>query len=460
MSEEAKEALMYRLIQGRDRPRDPNDLILGFGEIEASGDLSFVPVLIELIQVPLSREEYIFNDSIVVPVLEGMTGQRIGYDAKAWVEWLVRQPNIKPPDVYLRWKVELLSQFDAGFKDYFIDPETGTLYPPEKIRLELPLVVWGGVGRDDGTGRSIPALVNPSLVSGEQAAYMKGTDRVFGVSLNGDSRAYPLRIINWHELANDVVGGVPVALAYCTLCSSGILYEAQVGGTVITFRTSGLLYRSNKLMYDVETTTLWNQFTGEPAIGKLVGSGIKLNMLPMTLTTWAEWLSLHPDTRVLDINTGYFRNYASEGEPGAAYNDYFADPELWFPVGQDDDRMWPKTLVFGLELQGHSRAYPIDSLKLNPLLNDKVGDVSVVLITNAEAGAVRAFIRGKVSLQSALDSSSKDLFADDQGGRWRLRESDLVSIEAPERQMEEIPGRTAFWFAWQAYFPQTTIYGQ
>ncbi len=460
LSQDEIEALMYRLINGRREFSDTSGQLIVLGVIEASEDLSFVPVLAELIQVPLTREELAFNDSVVIPVLEKITGQTFGYDGKAWVEWLVGQPDIVPPDAYLKWKVDLLSQVDSRFRDYFVDKETDQLYPREKIRLELPLVVWGGVLQDDGSGLSIPALVNSPMIAAAEAAYLKDDDRVFGVSINGDSRAYPLMIMNWHELANDVVGGVPVALAYCTLCGSGILFDSSVDGTTYTFRTSGLLYKSNKLMYDLDTKTLWNQFTGEPAIGELADSGITLKALPITLTTWGDWLASHPETNVLNINTGFLRNYVSEGSQGAAYNDYFSDPELWFPLSDHDDRLWPKTVVFGLAIDGDARAYPTERMKLAPVVNEIIGVTGVVLITNPTTGAVRAYERKGLRFLEVVGGEGEELLRDDAGGEWRIEEAAIVSTGGSGLRLDRIAGRTAFWFAWRSFHPETLIYGE
>ena len=460
LSQDEIEALMYRMISDRKEFSDTSERLLVLGAIEASNDLSFVPVLVELIQVPLTRDELLFNDSVVIPVLEKITGQSFGYDGKAWVEWLVGQPDIMLPDAYLQWKVDILSQVDFRFRDYFVDKETGQLYPREKIKLELPLVVWGGVSQDDGSGLSIPALVNAPMTDAVEARYIKDSDRVFGVSINGDSRAYPLMIMNWHELANDVVGGVPVALAYCTLCGSGILFDSTVDGTTYIFRTSGLLYKSNKLMYDLDTSTLWNQFTGEPAIGELADSGITLKALPITLTTWGDWLDGHPETKVLSISTGYFRSYVSEGTQGAAYNDYFSDPELWFPLSDQDDRLGPKTVVFGLAIEGDARAYPTERMKLAPVVNEIVGGTAVVLITNPTTGAVRAYERKGLSFLEVVRGEGEGLLTDDAGGEWRIEESAIVSTGDSGLRLDRIAGRTAFWFAWRSFHPETLIYGE
>ena len=129
---------------------------------------------------------------------------------------------------------------------------------------------------------------------------------IYGISLNGDDRAYPLRIMDWHEMANDIVGGVPVSLAYCTLCGAGIAFDGRVPAgdssesTTYTFGSSGFLYRSNKLMYDRQSRTLWNQFTGQPVLGPLADEDISLELLPVVLTTWKDWVDQHPDTQVLD----------------------------------------------------------------------------------------------------------------------------------------------------------------
>ena len=311
--------------------------------------------LSDILQVPLTRDELLFNANQVLPVMQQLSGQGIEYDGKAWVEWVAQQPDLRLPEGYFGWKVDLLSQIDPRFRNYFTIDGSEGLMDPADIDLDLRFMVWGGVFQDDGSARSIPSLVNPTMVPAEEAVYLRSDDRVFGVSINGDSRAYPLRIMNWHEMANDVVGGVPVALAYCTLCGSGILYETQVEDETYVFRSSGLLYFSNKLMYDLTTGGLWNQFTGIPVTGPLAGSGVELNVRPVTLTTWGDWLASHPDTLAMDVDTGFPRNYSSEGVPGAAYVDYFSSPELWFPVNVYDERLQVKDVVYGIEIGGRRR---------------------------------------------------------------------------------------------------------
>ena len=194
---------------------------------------------------------------------------------------------------------------------------------------------------------------------------------MFGIEIAGDARAYPLRILDWHEMLNDVVGGVPVTLAYCTLCGSGILYDARVPGhdEPFVFGSSGFIYRSNKLMYDQATHSLWSQFTGRPVVGPLTGSGIELAVLPVTITSWRDWRARHPDTKVLSLDTGYERDYT----PGQPYGDYFASAELMFPTLVPDERLAPKDYVFALRADGREQAWPLADFRGGRVINAAVG---------------------------------------------------------------------------------------
>jgi hypothetical protein len=231
-----------------------------------------------------------------------------------------------------------------------IDPEFRRfLYPGVAHAIRLEEILWGGVPKD-----GIPALTNPALIRPAEADWLTADEPVFGVEIDGDARAYPLRILDWHEMLNDVVGGVPVTLAYCTLCGSGILYDTRVAGrsAPFVFGSSGFLYRSNKLMYDQATHSLWSQFTGRPVAGPLTGSGIELAALPLTVASWQDWRAAHPDTKVLSLATGHQRDYT----PGQPYGDYFASPATMFPVLVADERLAPKDYVFGLRAGGARQA--------------------------------------------------------------------------------------------------------
>ncbi|MHC4673613.1 MAG: DUF3179 domain-containing protein, partial [Planctomycetota bacterium] len=353
------------------------------------------------------------------------------------------------------WKGRLLSVIDPGFGRFLDDGW------PARIRVEE--ILWGGV-RVDG----IPALNNPKMISKELAFYLQPNDPVFGISINNDARAYPLRIMDGHEMANDVVGGVPVSLAYCTLCGSGIAYEGRASdGKIYTFGSSGLLYRSNKLMYDRQTRTLWTQFTGKPVLGKLADGDVKLKLLPVVVTTWQQWRKQHPHSKVLDINTGYKRDYSS----GSFYADYFASGKTMFPVWQRNKKLPTKARIYGLTIEGVDKAYPIRILAGKGVVNDKIGETDVVIVaTRGEVIVKGRRLRGGSYAYSSgaevrvyrgeglkfVPGPEPSVLVDNKGGRWRVTEEGLMGPGG--RRLSRINGFLAYWFAWYAFHPGTLVY--
>ncbi len=298
----------------------------------------------------------------------------------------------------------------------------------------------------------IPALNRPELIDAAGAGYLDGAEPVFGVAINGEARAYPYRIMDWHEMLNDVVGGVPISLAYCTLCGAGILYDTRVTGRAAPFEfgSSGLLYRSNKLMYDQQTGSLWNQFTGRPVVGPLTGSGITLTVLPLVTSTWKDWRAAHPDTRVLARRTGYRRDYS----PGAAYGEYFASPSLMFPALSGDARLAPKDEVFGLRVTGAARAWPLSAFAGGRVINDRLGAIPLVLIGDAATRTVRAYrSRGQPFEVSGNDPA----IIISEGQPWRVTETVLLGPDG--QKLSRLPGHLAYWFAWSGYHGRTGLYG-
>ena len=211
-----------------------------------------------------------------------------------------------------------------------IDPRFGVYFRGRSGQSDIRLdeVQWGGVRRD-----GIPPLKDPEVVSAgdRAAAYLGDHDVVFGVEVNGETRAYPKRILAWHEMVKDHLGGVSINGVYCTLCGAMIVYDTELDGVHYELGTSGFLYRSNKLMYDHATESMWSTTRGEPVIGPLVGQEIRLIPRTVVTTTWGRWKTLHPETTVLTLATGHRRDY---GE-GVAYHSYFATDRLMFQVPPD-----------------------------------------------------------------------------------------------------------------------------
>ena len=388
------------------------------------GEADVVPALIQALR-------FLPEDDEINATLHALTGAE---GLESWHEWILWQeghPEIEAFDGFDGFKADALAVIDENFRLFL---RAGIAH---EIRLEE--IVWGGVRKD-----GIPALINPIHIPAADATYLGNDELVFGVEIAGDARAYPLRILDWHEMFNDVVGGVPVALAYCTLCGSGILYETQVAGRPepFVFGSSGFLYRSNKLMYDRDTNSLWNQFLGRPVVGPLTGSGIELKIRPVVIATWKDWRERHPNTRVLSLETGFARDYT----PGRPYGAYFASPELMFPALVPDGRLQPKDYVFALRSGEHEKAWPISAFEGGRVINDRLGDLAVVLIGDAATRTVRAYRAGGRTFEAAAGGPGQLVAGAET---WRVEEEALVGEDG--ERLARLPGHIAYWFAWSGF---------
>ncbi len=358
------------------------------------------------------------------------------YDVQKWQEWLWNKSTNVPP-YYAKFKKLLYRKIDPKFSNYFDDE-----YQHE-IRLDE--IVWGGVKQD-----GIPPLRSPKMIAAEDARYLQNENIVFGIEINGEAMAYPKRILAWHEMFVDNIAGIPVAGVYCTLCGAMILYKTKVKGINHELGTSGFLYRSNKLMYDKATQSLWNTIWGKPVVGPLVGQGIELEQLSVVTTTWKDWKKRHPSTKVLDINTGYRRDY---GE-GVAYRDYFATDELMFSIPDKDKRLANKDEVFGLLLNSHPDlplAFSTKFLKKHSLYHHQVDDEKIVILTD-NSGAIRAYASNNVTF---IDWDRYDSLLDSNNTRWTLTEAWISSNEG--QKLYRLPSHNAFWFGWYAAYGHTKL---
>ncbi|MDQ2694560.1 MAG: DUF3179 domain-containing protein [Pseudomonadota bacterium] len=372
----------------------------------------------------------------LIRLLEEKTGQRLGFDISAWYEWLWNRPPLEHPH-YADFKAALYGLIDSRFAGYFSSARTAT------IRLDE--VRWGGVLQD-----GIPPLRRPRMIRAGEADYLDDGNVVFGLEVNNDARAYPKRIMGWHEMFVDEVGGVPVAGVYCTLCGTMILYKTVHDGVNHALGTSGFLYRSNKLMYDQATQSLWNTLWGRPVIGPLAERDITLERSYLVTTTWGEWRRRHPDTLVLSLDTGHRRDY---GE-GVAYREYFATDELMFTVPRLDRRLKNKDEVLGLIFSQHPDqplAIAADYLKDHPIHHDKVGDLEFVVLTD-RSGANRVYeTRGLTFTAWDGDRTATDA----KGGVWTLGESQLTAADG--RVLYRLPAQRAFWFGWFSAYGHTRL---
>ncbi|MGD9905404.1 MAG: DUF3179 domain-containing protein [Dehalococcoidia bacterium] len=380
----------------------------------------------------------------LVRFLEQRTGKRFDPLLRGWRQWMWSLPYEPHPD-YARFKAELYGRIDQRMALFF----------PAGVSAEIRLdeIDWGGV-----TVNGIPPLNDPKVLPAGEAGYLRDRHVVFGLVVNGEARAYPKRILAWHEMARDRLGGVELHVVYCTLCGTVIPYESVAGGRTWRLGTSGLLYRSNKLMFDQETASLWSTLEGRPVVGELVGTGLQLRSHPVVTTTWGEWRAAHPATTVLSLDTGHQRDYSE----GAAYRDYFSHDDLYFQVPGEDRRLKHKAEVLTLRVRpvagGDAVAVAIDQrlLRRQRVYPLEVAGRRLVVVTS-RAGANRVYALGSsdVAFQGRRPDEHHVVDGDDRV--WQVTEDALVRADDATTRLPRVVAQRAFWFGWQAQFPDTLL---
>ncbi len=399
-------------------------------DIRANWSPALIPQLLETVRFSRNRR----TSLEIYRLLREKTNQDIENDFFVWNAWLWQQPELITDD-YDVFKASLYSAIDPRFARYFDGRQ-------ESARIRLDEIVWGGVLQD-----GIPPLRQPEMLAANEADYLADEHIVFGIVVNGEAHAYPKRILAWHEMFINDIGGVEIAGVYCTLCGTVIPYRTQLGDQRFELGTSGFLYRSNKLMYDRETQSLWNTFQGTPVVGPLVDQGIELEREAVITTTWGNWRERHPDTLVLSLNTGHRRDY---GE-GVAYQDYFATDNLMFNTPFEDRRLNNKQEVIALRFTGGELAIDTDFLSKNPLYTDSIGLQNFLVVTDS-AGSSRVYEHEGVSF---AEYDGEVTLQDTTGAEWTLGEDQLTASDG--RKLARLPSHRAFWFGWHASFPSTRL---
>jgi hypothetical protein len=309
---------------------------------------------------------------------------------------------------------------------------------------------------------AVPAIRDPAplLVPAAAARAIQDRDAVLGVVIGEDSRAYPIAFLSWHEIVNDVVGGVAIAATWSPLCHTGIVYVRESNGHTLTFGVSGKLLANGLIMYDQQTDSLWSQMVGLAVTGPRQGT--RLAMLPARHTTWATWKQLYPKTSVLDPSRSpYRRDYNMD--PYESY--YTSDDTGVIAPRHADQRLAPKALVIGLRLDHVVKAYPFTNLGREPVVNDVVANVSVVVTFQERTATGQVFSRQVgdrvLTFVSAMRGAGEPLTMRDEqtGTLWSGLAG--VALEGPLKgeQLTPMPAPYAFWFAWKDYYPATGVYG-
>lgn len=257
----------------------------------------------------------------------------------------------------------------------------------------------------------IPSIDKPKFIAAEAATYLDAEDLVLALNHKGVRRAYPTRILNYHEIVNDTVAGDPIAITWCPLCGSGVAFRRELDGKPVEFGVSGLLHNSDLILYDRNSSSLWQQITARAFAGKRRGQ--TLSTVPLTMTTWREWRQQHPDTQVLSTDTGADEDYGA----ATPYGDYDKSERLMFPVSAHDPRLHPKTVVYAIELGPDSHAVTERALKAGPV-KTSIGSVPV---------------------------------------QWIRRADGTVGVTRTDTGEALVPTRL-FWFAWFTFHPATGLH--
>lgn len=329
--------------------------------------------------------------------------------------------------------------------------------------IDYDEIMSGGPPRD-----GIPSIDDPKFVTiAEAEAWLVANEPVIALEIEGDSRAYPLQILTWHEIANDVVGSVPVVVTFCPLCNSALVFDRRMDGDVLMFGVSGLLRNSDLIMYDRTTETLWQQFTGEAIVGTLAGR--ELSFIPSAIVSFGDFRDAYPMGEVLSRDTGYNRPYGSN--PYVGYDSVDQSPFLF--SGPTDGRLPAMERVVTVALEQGDVAYPLSILSNAGVINDRPFGVDVAVFhTPGTSSAL-----GSQSIAAGADVGATGVFSPHLGDQmltFRLNNGKIVDTETGSgwnvlgqatsgrlsgSQLDPIVHGDHFWFSWAAFKPETLIYG-
>ncbi len=395
---ETFEASVQQRIWGRDQD-------IGLATIVESGDPRLVWLIRDLMRFTWQPDldNKLATAAADLLQIEYATHERRDTISNTLIAW-----DVPAYPGYIETKRIIFNAYVPGWENIFIEGD-----------IDWRLVNWGGVMIDDrpfegevGNCRCIPAADNPEVASAAETTWLADDAVIFGVVINGEARAYPRRIMEVREMVNDTLGGRDIGMPYCTLCGAAQAYftdRMPSGVSRPILRTSGLLSRSNKVMYELETRSVFDTFTGRALTGPLYEIGLQLEPVTVITTTWGDWKAAYPDTTVLVEELALGRDFDFR-------NGRDADGPI-FPVGDVDPRL--------------------------PVQEDVVG-------VFASDGTPVAFERAR-ALLALQDGAAVEA----AGVRLVL---DAGGLRAVDTAGANLPSHEAFWFAWSQFHPDTALW--
>ncbi len=356
----------------------------------------------------------------------------------AVIAWIILALYM-PPMLHSLEKTRLEKEMNS-----FLDSEQIQTTNGLKHLVPLDDIKSGGPPKD-----GIPSIDNPKFVKAKDAQFVSDDELVIGLKLNGQTKAYPLFILVWHEIVNDKFGETPVAITYCPLCFTTQVFDRTVNNKETEFGTSGKLYNSNLVMYDRSTDSMWSQALGKAIVGELTGND--LNTIPFDLSKWSDWKTSYPDTLVLTTDTGFSRPYGSD-----PYGDYYTDSQIIFPVKNLDDRMRPKEIILGFHDENSFKAYKLSDVESKKIINDEIGEQNLVLVS-VFPYTVHVFDRMVDGQPLEFTHDGSKLIDKQTGSEWSF-DGVAVSGTLQGKQLNRITFNPGFWFEWVAFHPNTEIY--
>lgn len=336
-----------------------------------------------------------------------------------------------------------ISDFDGDTNNNNNNPNQ----PPSDSGWLIPQseVIDGGPGKD-----GIPALENPDFTNAETATYLDDSDLVIGFKNGDDIRAYPHDILDWHEIVNDNINEVSVAITYCPLTGTGIGWNRIIEGEETTFGVSGLLYNTNLIPYDRATDSNWSQILNKSVNGNLKGQ--RAELIGLFETDWLTWKSIYPNTKVLSTSTGYNRTYGS-----SPYGDYNTNNDIFlFPVPKDT-RLPLKERVLAIVIHNSAKVYRFSDFQTNNIIRDNFKGDDFLVVGNSNFMVSFKLTEDLLDLNFEYDfDNSEVLFSDDEGNQWTIFGK---AISGP-RQGQFLDHSSSFmgmWFSIPAFY-ETEIY--